>query len=253
MQNNAGASLLPAHPVLMASVFFRGAAGSGKTYASRVAQAWLAARFPGRAVGEVAFADALKLAAAELLQWPASMARADDSKPLPVSHAWAADAVLARAATHLAGPLPQDAVVAGLRAGLDALFSIDPDDRNLYVLGDITYGRFLQLLGTEVARAHVHDEIWPAVAYAAAVQRGLGGVVYPDTRFPQEVALCTAVGGAIARVVRTDGARSADGRSAAHASERALDGVPCAALENDGTPAFDAVVTAWLEAQFGAN
>ncbi len=98
----------------------------------------------------------------------------------------------------------------------------------------MTVGRLLQVLGTECFRKLVHSDIWVETLVQRWYSDSCPPTVIADTRFPNESAAIHTLGGVVILVRR--GAGREDGRSAAHASERALDGEePDLTIDNDGT------------------
>lgn len=94
-----------------------------------------------------------------------------------------------------------------------------------------SYGRLLQILGTECFRDLLGKDVW----VNALLRNAEGGLVISDVRFPEEAAAVRARGGVVVEIVRT-GAGRADGRSTAHASETALAGDrPDHTVLNDGS------------------
>jgi hypothetical protein len=102
-------------------------------------------------------------------------------------------------------------------------------------LPPLSVGRLLQVLGTDCFRALVGENVWVDATLAPWRAAGCPPAVITDVRFPNESAAIREAKGVIVRVIRKN-AKCDDGRSAAHASETALDGEdPDAVILNDGS------------------
>lgn len=84
---------------------------------------------------------------------------------------------------------------------------------------DITVGRALQLLGTEIFRMHCHEDILVKELERVWITMGRPDIVIPDTRLPNEREWIKKNGGKIIKVKRNLG-EIKDGRSNDHLSER---------------------------------
>lgn len=99
----------------------------------------------------------------------------------------------------------------------------------------------LQTLGTEWGRSMVRDDIWIQLAMRQVqkvleYQKGRGGVILTDVRFPNEAEAIRAAGGRIWRVVRSAECLAAE--AAKHSSEAGLpDELIDRVIENNGTQA----------------
>lgn len=90
--------------------------------------------------------------------------------------------------------------------------------------------RLLQVMGTEVGRNLLDDNVWVTAAFRNAPS---GLVVIPDMRFPNEYNAVVQRGGRVWRVIRPGYEAAND-----HISDRALDGYPFDhTFINDGTVA----------------
>ena len=98
----------------------------------------------------------------------------------------------------------------------------------------MTVGRLLQVLGTDCFRVHVGPDVWVDAVFRRQNCRE-HPLILADTRFPNESAAVRKNGGVVILVTR-EGAGRADGRSARHISETALDGEePDVTIANNGT------------------
>lgn len=109
-----------------------------------------------------------------------------------------------------------------------------PDDGSvMYATFDLTRGRLLQLLGTEVMRA-VYDDVFVGLALNSYdADDGSTTVVLDDVRFANEVAAIHQRGGKVFRVSR-GAAPPADGRDAAHPSEAYMSLAVDGEIDNSG-------------------
>jgi transposase InsO family protein len=101
----------------------------------------------------------------------------------------------------------------------------------------MTLGKLLQLLGTECFREVIGQNVWVDATMVPWKKQGRPPIILADTRFPNESAAIRDAAGVVIKIVRTQANRE-DGRSARHASERALDGEEADfTIENNGTVA----------------
>ena len=102
-----------------------------------------------------------------------------------------------------------------------------------------TFGRILQIFGTEVVRMQISPSFWAAVTEAKMKKEG-GSYIIPDIRFQEEESLIRIFNGVIIKVVNVVGENDpSDGRSLQHASETEMDDIePDFLVINDMTPNF---------------
>jgi hypothetical protein len=110
---------------------------------------------------------------------------------------------------------------------------------------EITVGRLLQLLGTDVGRNLLNESIWISALERDWRDLGYPNIAIRDLRFPDEFAFVERIGGmtflvdADKRLAGGDSKMGADGRTVAHASETSLAAIPrekfTAVIPNNGT------------------
>ena len=120
-----------------------------------------------------------------------------------------------------------------LKETLGTLLFGDPNDRWVWdadlrtkplpEFWGMTPVQLLQQLGTEAIRKGIHPDFWVAVL-EDYIRKSPGlRFVIGDVRFPNEVAMVKRLGGIVVKIERPGLEETADGRSAAHESETALD------------------------------
>ena len=124
----------------------------------------------------------------------------------------------------------------------DALYRLNPYLRGNFTVADLVdeYGwevaksdnevrRLLQVLGTEVGRKMIDNDVWVQIATRDILKED--DIVFTDVRFPNEAEAIKALGGTVWRIERP-GIQAING----HASETAMDDWPFdATITNDGT------------------
>jgi len=194
----------------------------------------ICACFPAYTVGK--FADALRGAVSIVADIPISATYSDADKAADLS-----------SRSHVAGQ-PRQRIAGAIKyvTGADPAPRLSVEmfliltGEELYVPEEevrmpMTVGRLLQVLGTECFRGLVGADVWVDALMVPWERSGRPPTVIADTRFPNESAAIRRAGGVVVCVLR-DAAMRADGRSGAHASERALDNeVPDIVIKNDGS------------------
>ena len=99
---------------------------------------------------------------------------------------------------------------------------------------DVTYGKMLQLVGTEVFRNQINDAFWTTLVKKSILACPLPVVVLTDVRFPNEFEMVENMpNGHVIRIERQE--IFSLNRDPNHPSETALDGVKMHTLENYGS------------------
>jgi hypothetical protein len=211
----------------------RGDMGAGKdTLAAEICRG-----YPGYSVWK--FAAALREAAQAVTGIPAEKLQSPEDKAVDLRllgrvPAFELLARIGRAIEGVTGHRPEEGAGELMFGVLTGLVYWAPAKAEQVAL-PMTVGRLLQVLGTECFRNLVGADVWVDALFRRWEAEGRPPIVIADTRFPNEAAAIRRRGGSVVLVRRGAGGRT-DGRSAAHASERALDGDrPDAVLENDGT------------------
>lgn len=93
------------------------------------------------------------------------------------------------------------------------------EEKSQTSIENMTMGRFLQVLGTDAFRDHIHQDIWVNSYDRRRARGGNKPTLTPDTRFPNEVAFVKAAGGVTIYVTRPGYGGRNDGRATGHASE----------------------------------
>ena len=241
---------------------FKGPARAGKSYAAEVVKAYFSVGDPAERVEIIAFADVLKRICAVFLGWDETKALADQSKSLPVAEiaftedSFQAAAALLCARTYDPAALVEEfgmdmaAIATKIGASIEKITVCpDPAVPTVRAFADqTTYGRMLQLMGTEGMRAHISTKVFSTYVLAEARRRGVTVLICPDARFDEEIEMVHEINGFAARIVPGDGfAGLSDGRSTTHASENALDRFGLPVIVNNFDPAFVSAVRAWAQ------
>jgi hypothetical protein len=242
---------------------FKGPARSGKSYAADVVKAYFSVPESAEVVEIIAFADVLKRICAVFLGWDDAMAMADSSKSLPVSKVEITPENI-KAATAILCARPYEPEVFIEEFGMEmeliaacletAVITItvclDPAAPSVRAFTDgTTYGRVLQLMGTEGMRTHISKRVFPNYVLAEARRRGVTVLICPDARFDEEIEMTQELNGFAARIVPGAGfVGLQDGRSTAHASENTGDKFGLPTITNNFDAAFSADVREWIGA-----
>lgn len=242
---------------------FKGPVRSGKSYAAEVVKAYFSVPESAEVVEIIAFADVLKRICAIFLGWDDAMAMADSSKGLPVSQITFTSAIIeAATATLCARPyepetfvdefgMEMELVAACLETAIVTITVCpDPATPAVRAFADgTTYGRMLQLMGTEGMRTHISKKVFTNYVVAEAHRRGVTVLICPDARFDEEVEMTKELNGFAVRIVPGAGfVGMHDGRSTAHASENTVDKFGLPTITNNFDIAFSTDIREWIGA-----
>lgn len=261
---------------LLWAVGFSGPARVGKSHAARVAEEYFRVDSPELVVETVACADVLKRMCAILLCWENHEAFDDASKPRVASHfmcspssirqivrlfcaeefdesAFSADFGM----TH--GEMEQR-IWRGVRAVAFCTSGQDNCQQTRHgphgcvfrfhevtSSAPVTYGRMLQLVGTEWMRNGVSRTVFADYIRAYVRRRHVAVLICPDIRMEEEFQMIQDLGGFVARLRSGDGVPAlVDGRSTAHTSEAGLRAHAMDEIVNPFTPDFDRAIREWI-------
>lgn len=248
---------------------FAGKAGAGKSRAAEAARRALTEQFPGLRIEVVAFATVLKQIAATLTGLGEAYARTDEAKMGVTTLVRVDQGTVERCVSLLTdAPFHEDAPAEqfgpgathatlrdGLRKGIDVIsVPLTPGHRQVVGGDDVTFGRFLQLLGTQAMRAHIGDDVFVRYLDAHARGKPIDIAIIPDLRFRVEAEFIEAAGGITLRVIRPGQLQNGGalaGRDGAHASECELDAYPMPTVVNNMDERFDEVVAEFITWAFG--
>lgn len=239
---------------------FVGQARSGKSYAAEVLRSYFSVLDSSEKTEVIAFADVLKRICGVLLGWSAEKALSDESKGLPVHKIVLTEGIFKEIASILCDrPYTPSEHVEEFSMNMvtiatrmeDAVAAItscpDPKNPAIRTLAEgTTYGRMLQLMGTEGMRTHISSDVFPKHVLAKAIRHGVTVLICPDARFAEEINMIRSIHGFVARIVPGAGYTGlSDGRSTTHASENSLDESTIPRIVNDFNPDFSHSVRAW--------
>ena len=97
---------------------------------------------------------------------------------------------------------------------------------------DMTYRRFLQLMGSDAIRRHIDKDFWIKLLMLNIEKNNSGRIsVITDVRFPNEVEYIKKAGGIVYRIMRSG--HTVNESVASHESERAINDIQLPILHND--------------------
>lgn len=232
-----------------------GNARAGKSYAAAVIRDEILRTRPEKKVGLFAFGTVLKRICARLVDIDPDDALTDDAKTRRVHLVHASDAVLCECveilcgrryaagarAPEFGGVMTHEKILSGLRAGIFAITV--PFNEGMRAFAGVdgeTFGRVLQLVGTDVMRRNICADVFINYLRAEIRRSGVDVAIVQDVRFPNEAALIRACRGEVVGVVADFVV--CDGRDAKHISENALAMSEFTVIKNNFTSEFDEAV-----------